>query len=199
MGILDGDDVFWDTAGAIIDWSNHKLGLQLTRATYHDDFPVLWGVPRGVALQYWAVIKRDVLPEAPLIEGAREGIGELSELMRLQMLTSRSADLLAITRQILRREVGAAIEVVHGATINWDDSNAHMFTKGEDLSRLRPVFYLEDLVRHCNSGIEAGVPIVGIHDRPHNQVAIGLHPDVVRLTWPDVIPHVGPQLEAIAA
>jgi uncharacterized HAD superfamily protein len=167
---VDIDDVLTHTAEAVIEFSNDKWGMSLTLDDYDEDWHKLWKIPpddeeemhrRSKELRAAGVFfDEKLLPKAD----AERVLHELQKHASVVAVTSRRRAIEAETRRWIEQHLGGVIQEIHFAGI-FDEDNEKLTThsarivatKHDILSAVRPDYFIDDQLKHCEAALTLGI------------------------------------------
>lgn len=158
---VDIDDVLADENTSIIDFVNHKFGLDLGWQDYEIDAPY-WGYWETVWAQhgiidttiYESYMSSGIKEQHAVLDNALEVINALKQKYRLVIITARDDYLMSQTERWLDKYFPQTFDHVAFARV-WN--NGEKATKAEVAQHLGASYLIDDSADHCNLAADAGI------------------------------------------
>ncbi|MDZ7744349.1 MAG: hypothetical protein U5K77_01140 [Candidatus Saccharibacteria bacterium] len=193
---VDADEVLCSEVDAIIAFSKERIGLNLT----YDDFKKpgdywgyyerLWG---DTGEDPYTLFKEFLTSSHKANQSIlREDVAILEKLKsryQLEIVTSRTAEFVDITNQMLGKYAADIFADVHFVSL-WSDSDRKV-TKAHICKEIGAGYLIDDSPEHCNLAAEVGVKALLFGDWGWSR-GKELHPGVERVAdWKEVAEYFG--------
>jgi uncharacterized HAD superfamily protein len=161
---VDADDTLFDETNAIRLFINHEYGLQHTEADYLVSAPYsgywerLWQrEPEQMRDMYNNFLSSSYKKNVKPIKDAFQALRKLKEKYELVVVTSRSNDLVDVTRDSLTMHYPNLFNDVHFVAL-W--GNGQKVTKAKICNEIGASYLIDDYIEHCRLAAEANVQAI---------------------------------------
>jgi uncharacterized HAD superfamily protein len=189
---VDIDDVLAAMVPDLIKRHNRLSGDSLSVDDYEEDFMKMMKISVEELRLWRENFLGDVnsfYPALKLIDGAVEGLTELSKDYKLIALTSRPQEAEAATRKWLDKNIPGLIGEVFFSG-NYDDNiseESHLRNKGEMADKLNIDWLIDDQPKHCYAVVDSGQRAILFGDCAWNRHA-EMRPGITRARdWREVV------------
>jgi len=167
---IDYDDVLVDTFPSFIDFHNHRHGtnFRIEDITSYFIWEVGIGRTKEEAINFFREFYDSLeFDEMPLVEGAREGVLELSRLSGrfVEVVTSRPLEFRVKTIGLIRRRLSDAHLTLHYSSDFHNNANG---MKAEICQALELDYYAEDCFAYARDIAQRGIRVL-LRRRPWNE------------------------------
>jgi 5'(3')-deoxyribonucleotidase len=180
---VDIDEVLSASAPDFVKFSNERWGTNLAVENYDEHWSEMWQVDVDETIR-----RRDVYLNSGLIgkhatiDGAYETLKRLSEKFEIVLVTSRSSALEAETKAWIETNYKDIASSVYFSGIFDGNFTADSFThtKSDIFAELKPVFVIDDQIKHCRAAADLNINAILFGDYNWNHDYDGSNRLIVR-------------------
>ncbi len=155
---VDIDDVVTRHASGWVAFSNEQFGTNFTEDDYHEGWEDIWGVDtEEVERRKQLFFSDDILGGFGLVEEADVALCSLAASERLIAVTSRRANIQAITESWLKSKDCDVFEQIIFATTFDEMGQKRTRSKAEICQEIAATHLIDDQPKHCRAVAEVGV------------------------------------------
>lgn len=185
---VDFDDVIFDCNATLAEYHNATYETNYAPADMTSwQLEDTWGCTLDEAVRrVGEYLKTEFHNQAPLIEGASEGLKELKRLgYRIVLVTSRADDVRPQTEAWIARNIEGSFDEMHFIN-HFDASTPRFWSKADVCREIGAGVLLEDAVHHSENVAGSGI-LVLLFDAPWNQEEQE-HERIIRVKdWPEAL------------